>query len=149
MPMNDSGSRVWFAVFVLLIFVSGLALGVVLTRTLAQPGPFGLSPMMMGRGGDGMMMRGPELRIDRLAESLGLNDSQRKELETVFQLRRERLRKFREEANSHFEAEQKEIRAQIEKILTSDQLKRFDEMGRGFGAGFGPLGRGRGRRFNP
>lgn len=144
--MNDSGSRVWFAVFVLIIFVSGLALGIVLTRTLARPGPFE-SPMM-GRagGGNDMMMRGPELRIDRLAESLGLNDTQRKELEGVFQLRRERIRKFREEANGRFEAEQKEIRAQIEKILTADQLKRFDEMGRGFGAGFGPLGRGRGRR---
>lgn len=142
--MNDNRARVWFAGFVLLVFVSGLALGVILTRLLARPEPFGFS-MMGGRGGD-LMMRGPELRIDRLAESLGLTDSQRKEIDTVFELRRDRLRKFREEANGRFEAEQKEIRAQIEKILTPEQLKRFDEMGRGFGPGFGPLGRGKGRR---
>lgn len=142
--MNDNRSRVWFAGFVLLIFVSGLALGVILTRLLARPAPFGF-PMMGGRGGN-LMMRGPELRIDRLAESLGLNDRQRKEIDTLFELRRDRLRKFREEANSRFEAEQKEIRTQIEKILTPEQLKRFDELGRGFGPGFGPAGRGRGRR---
>lgn len=143
--MNDSRSRVWFAGFVLLVFVSGLAVGVVLTRMLARPAPFAF-PMMGGRGANiaNMMMRGPELRIDRLAESLDLNDDQRKQLDTLFQLRRDRLRKFREEANGRFEAEQKEIRAQIEKILTPEQLKRFDEMGRGFGPGFGPPGRGRG-----
>lgn len=140
MPTSDNASRFWFAGFVLLVFVSGLALGVILTRTLGPRAPFGPPLIGGGRGGD-MMLRGPELRIDRLADVLNLTDAQRKELEGVFELRRGRLRKFRDEANTRFEAEQKELRAQIEKILTPEQLKRFDELGRGFG-----IGRGRGRK---
>ena len=148
MPMNDNASRVWFAGFVLVVFVSGLTVGVILTRSLAgpRPGPFGF-PGRVARGGGGgmMMMRGPELRIDRLAETLDLNAQQRKDLDTLFQTRRDRLRTFRDEANKRFEDEQKEIRTQIEKILTTDQLKKFDELGREFGPGFGG-GRGRGRK---
>lgn len=146
--MNDNASRVWFAAFVLIVFVSGLAIGVILTRSLAPPapGPFGFPMAGGGRGAGGMTMRGPELRIDRLAERLALSDEQHKALEAVFQTRRDRLRQFRDEANTRFENEQKEIRAQIEKILTPEQLKQFDELGRGFGPGFGGPGRGRGRK---
>lgn len=146
--MNDNASRVWFAGFVLIVFVSGLGVGVILTRSLTapRPAPFGFPGEGLRGGGRAMMMRGPELRIDRLAETLGLNDSQRKDLDALFQTRRDRLRTFRDEANKRFEDEQKEIRAQIEKILTADQLKRFDELGRDFGTGFGGPGRGRGRK---
>ncbi|MBI4477514.1 MAG: hypothetical protein HY654_10095, partial [Acidobacteria bacterium] len=57
------------------------------------------------------------------------------------ELRRGRLRKVRDEANTRFEAEQKELRAEIEKILSPELLKQVDELGRGFG-----IGRGRGRK---
>lgn len=142
--MTDLQSRVWFAGFVLLVFVSGLAGGILLDRLLVDRG-FDRPPGILraGRGFD------PWPRIDRLglrrfADELDLTSDQRRRLETIFEARRGRLRAFREEVNTRFEQEQQELRAEVAKILTPEQLQRYDELmragpGRGGRRGRGPM----------
>ena len=65
-----------------------------------------------------------------MSEELDLTDDQRQQIEAVFKTQRESLRGFYREVRERFEAEQGDIRAEVEKILTPDQQERFDELTR-------------------
>lgn len=137
--MSDSRTRIWFSVFVVAIFVAGLASGVLLGRRM---GP----PLRAGGPGSGMIGGGgrsgppPGRLVERLNRDLQLTPEQRDRVEAIFEARRPRLEAVQREVMMRAADEQRELRAEIRSVLTPEQQVRFDRW-----LGDAPRGRGRGR----
>jgi hypothetical protein len=144
--MSDSRLRIWFAMFVLVVFCAGLAGGVVLDRSLTRRafdraagrgGPRG--PMDFGPGGPGPGGPGPgggprrgggpppRVLVDRLSSELGLSADQRTKVEEVLTARRARLESVQREVRDRFETEQRGLRDEIRTVLTPEQQETFDK----------------------
>jgi Spy/CpxP family protein refolding chaperone len=145
--MSDNRVRLWFSLFVLVVFSVGLAGGVVLDRSIGRRafldrsfdrgGPRG--PMDFGRGGPGAgggpgpggSRRGggptPRVLVDRLASELDLTAEQRAKIEEVLTARRTQLETVQREVRERFEAEQRSLRDEIRKVLTPEQQEKFDK----------------------
>jgi hypothetical protein len=156
--MNEQRMRVWLAVFMLVVFCTGLGAGVVLDRLLAPPPPAGRPGAGMGGRLGGGRAGGPpplERLADRLTADLKLSEDQHARITAVLESRRARLDAIRRDAQGKFEIEQKEMRDEIRKLLAPAQQPQFDEWLKkwgpppgGQGGGMGPgggMGRG-GRR---
>jgi Spy/CpxP family protein refolding chaperone len=147
--MSDSRTRVWFALFVLAVFVAGLASGVLIGRWTGGPlsppdGPrIGMGPGM-GRGG-GPAGPPPGRLIERLQRDLDLTSEQRTQIEQIFEARRPRLEAVQREVQARAAEEQRDLQAEIRTVLTPEQQQRFDrwlEQPRGRGSRGGrPPGR--------
>jgi hypothetical protein len=137
--MSDNRVRLWFALFVLVVFGVGLAGGVVLDRSFGRRGAFdrssdrGRRPMDVGPGGQGAgggSRRGggppPAVLVDRLARELDLTAEQRTKIEEVLTARRTRLEAVQREVRERFDAEQRSLRDEIRKLLTPEQQEKFD-----------------------
>ena len=142
--MNDTRTRLWAGLFVLVVFVAGLAAGVVV-RPWLGPGP------SRGFGPRGVVGRPPLDRVTEriLANIADLTPEQDQDLRAVFDGRQQRLREINEEVRDRFETQQAQMNAEISAILTPEQMEIFEneilsmrrERGRR-----GPRGRGgRGR----
>ena len=142
--MNDTRTRLWAGLFVLVVFVAGFAAGVVV-RPWLGPGP------SRGFGPRGMVGRPPPDRVTEriLANIADLTPEQDQDLRAVFDGRQQRLREINEEVRDRFEPQQAQMDAEISAILTPEQMEIFEneilsmrrERGRR-----GPRGRGgRGR----
>jgi Spy/CpxP family protein refolding chaperone len=142
-------TRIWFSLFVLVVFCVGLASGVMIGRRLppGRPGigrPFGLGP-----GGPPGGRRGGASAplLDRMTTELSLSDGQRAQVDAILRERRDRLDTFRRETNERFVTEQRELRDDIRKLLTPAQQQKFDRLldedargRRGRGLGLRPPG---------
>lgn len=139
--MSDNRVRLWFALFVLVVFVVGLAGGVVLDRSFGRRGSFDRAsdrggprgPMNVGPGGQGPgsgSRRGggppPAVLVERLARELDLTAEQRTKIEEVLTARRTRLETVQREVRERFDAEQRSLRDEIRKVLTPEQQEKFD-----------------------
>ena len=142
--MNDTRTRLWAGLFALVVFVAGLAAGVVV-RPWLGPGP------SRGFGPRGVVGRPPLDRVTEriLANIADLTPEQDQDLRAVFDGRQQRLREINEEVRDRFETQQAQMDAEISAILTPEQMEIFEneilsmrrERGRR-----GPRGRGgRGR----
>lgn len=147
--MSDSRTRIWFALFVLAVFCVGLAAGAIVGRRLGPPPPGGLDvppSMVPGARGPGGRPMSPTRLIDRLDRELQLTDEQRATIQTIFEARREPLERAQREMRARMDQEQRELQAEIRKVLTAEQQPKFDRWleqdrsrGRGRrGAPFGP-----------
>lgn len=145
--MRDNASRIWFALFVLAVFVLGGAAGFILGRHLpdfpgrmAPPGdPRGIDTRGFSRGrGDGPppFARGmgpggppglPPEAAARLANELGLDEIQRGQLRTILDDHRRKFEQVHRDARDRFDAEQRELRDAIRAILRPVQAQRFDQ----------------------
>ena len=148
--MTEMKRQLWVALFVLLIFVSGLAAGIIATRW-SPPGWFGARSGPAAFGGPRAAAgRGASRLIERISERLDdLSDEQRERLEQVFDERREGFRADREAMRRRIEEEEETFRSEIAEILTPEQFETFnavivrlgEERQRRGGPG-GPGGRG-------
>lgn len=152
--MVDNRTRIWFSLFVLAVFVAGMGAGILVGRRM-NPGPlFGPPPPFEGRGGRGGPPGPPppDALIDRLDRDLGLTADQRSAIQKIFETRREPLERVRREMRDRMDQEQRELQAEIRKVLSPEQQPRFDEWlerDRERGRGRGGRGRGRGGPFGP
>lgn len=163
--MSDSRQRVWFATFVLVVFclggVIGFRFGTHFPRgpfgddaAFGQPGPGVEGPGGFRRGGPGPGRRGgpppfgrgpggpalgPDL-FNRLSSDLALDSAQQDQLRKILDARRGRLEQVHRDARDRFEAEQRELHAEIRAVLRADQQPQFDRF-----LETRPTGRGRGR----
>lgn len=145
--MADNRTKIWFSLFILAVFCVGLAAGVVIDRRLGPRPPFG-PPWFGGPGGPGRPGGPPPPRlIDRLDRELDLSDEQVTAVQKIFEGRRDRLERVQNEMRQRAEQEQRELQAEIRKVLTPEQQQRFDKWleeepglgrSRGRGRGFGP-----------
>jgi hypothetical protein len=127
--MHDSRARLWFALFALVVFVAGLAGGVVVTKQTGLrfdgDGRPRRGPARMGPRGGGPP---PGFLLDRLAGDLDLTTEQRTRVAAILRAREERLDEFRRQIRQRFESEQKELQGELEKVLSPEQQKKFEEM---------------------
>lgn len=126
--MPDSRTRVWFSLFVLAVFCVGLALGLVLGRRLSPPPQ--RAGMFMGspgaRGGPGGRGARGGLLIERLDRELQLTADQKTRVQTIFDERRSRLEAIQLDIATRAEQEQRDLQAEVRKVLTPDQQARFN-----------------------
>ncbi len=126
--MTKQTTRVWFGLFVALVFVAGAGAGVMVAPRLA---PARHAPPRAFEGRPGPGLRGPNGERRRLApliaRDLGLDADQQEKLSEVFARRRGRLEAIQKNVRQQFEAEQKELREEIRAILRPDQMQKFDE----------------------
>jgi uncharacterized membrane protein len=125
-------SRLWFATFVLVVFVLGGLSGVVLDRLwLIERGRAALGPGGLGLGpGPGRRGGGPgpvaiEGQIARLDRQLELTGAQRDQLRDILRRWNDRATELQRDARREFVEAQAALRADIEAILSADQVTRF------------------------
>lgn len=141
--MADSKVRVWFALFVLVVFCVGLAGGVLIGRRMPRERPVDRvlrgprdappGPLDGRRGGP---LRG--MLVERLARDLDLTAEQRAKIDAILADGRGRLDALQRDARQRFDDEGRALRAQIRGVLTPEQQRRFDEQ---HATGRGPFGR--------
>lgn len=126
--MSETKTRVWIALFVLVVFVCGLAVGLgVSTWYGPRPGMRGArGPFPPGGGRVGPPAFVSERIVERLESDPDFSDDQRERLETLFAERQNRFRQFNREMRSRFETEQASLRDEIAAILTPAQMEIFD-----------------------
>ena len=124
--MNGTMMRLWAGLFVLVVFVGGLAAGFVVRPLLSgafsyrslrpsfEPGPRGTR-----------RPRATERLLNRIATQIALTPDQRQQLETVFENGRQRFRRLDEEIRRQFETEQEQMTVDIATILTAEQMEIF------------------------
>ena len=145
--MSDNRARIWFGLFVLVVFLFGGATGFVAGRLfpplrVARMGPLdglGGGPDGFRRGGPGpglgrgpLFGRGPGAPplppqlLDRLTREVELDAAQRDKVSALLEERRDRFEQVHREARERFDREQRELLAAIRAILRPDQQQKFD-----------------------
>ena len=126
--MTKQTTRVWFGLFVALVFAAGAGTGVMVAPRLT---PDRVGPRAFEGGRPWPGVRGPNGERRRLApllaQELGLDADQQQKLSEVFARRRGRLEAIQQNVRQQFEAEQKELRQEIQAILRPDQMQKFEE----------------------
>ena len=120
--MNAKNARLWVVLFAMVLFLSGLAAGVVLRPWFG----LGLGGFAPPRAPGRVAPRNAQALIERVATQIELSDQQRERLEQLFDARRQRFREINLEVRQRFEAEQEDLRAQIGEILTPAQVEIFE-----------------------
>jgi periplasmic protein CpxP/Spy len=123
MPANRA--RLWFSLFVLAVFCLGLAVGLVFGRRMAPRPPSGTDAFLAGRAPGGRGVR-PGMLIERLDRELQLTDDQRARVQSIFDARRPRLEAIQRDMAARAGDEQRELQAEVRKVLTPEQQGRFD-----------------------
>lgn len=127
--MSDSRVRIWFSLFVLAVFCAGLAAGLLIGRRMIPEGmrapavfrgPIG--PAGVGRAGGPP----PGVLLERLTRELDLSPDQRIAVEGVLKASRTRVEQLQRDVRERFDAEQRNLRAEIREELTPQQQERFD-----------------------
>jgi len=128
--MNEQAPRVsrrvtWLAVAALVgTAVAGILVGAVLDRTLLMWGAPGGRGMPVPAGGEPT----PEMRkrlVGRLARDLNLSDAQRVQVEELMAQQAPRIRATGDSVQAIVERSLAESRAQMMKILTPEQQRKF------------------------
>lgn len=139
--MTDTRTRLWIALFVLVVFLAGLGAGIVagpwLDRGARPDGGF-------GRGGPRAARS--ERLVERMSSRLDLSDEQSERLRALFDARRDRFRALSREARERLAAERRSFRTAIADILTPDQMEVFETEFLRMGGRRGPGRRGPGGR---
>ncbi|MFN8059491.1 MAG: hypothetical protein U0Q12_10015 [Vicinamibacterales bacterium] len=117
-----NAKRGWFVLFLTIVFLSGLGVGVLLSRQLESPAAASSVARQRGR----RPVPPPAELAHRLKKDLELNDDQERDLERIFTAGRERLQGLRREVRARFDAEHRDVRAEVDKVLTPEQQSRFD-----------------------
>jgi len=133
--MKSTSMRVWAGLFVLVVFVAGLAAGVTVTPwvrpwmgTWMGPATTSDAPPFGGRGprGGPPPARMTERLLDRVAADIDLTADQDRQLREVFETRGRRSREINDEVRRQFETEQQQMNAEVAAILTPEQMEIFE-----------------------
>lgn len=122
--------RVWFGLFVAVIFAAGVGAGVMLAPRLSPSSPALVdAPVRTPSDRRGLPRPpvGPTRLAPQLAKELGLDAEQERQLDDLFARRRQRLEEIQHGVRQQFEAEQRTLREEIRKILNEEQMTRFEE----------------------
>ena len=143
--MPDSRARIWFALFVLVVFCAGLGGGMFIGRRMGPPGPGGALAFLhggprgrgpfgpgagagfgmgMGRGGPAALP--PEL-VDRLSREIDLDAAERVQVTKILDEHRDHLEQIHRDAREKFEKEASDLHGALRAVMRPDQQQKFDE----------------------
>lgn len=130
---------------VVLIFAAGFLAGIGTVGTFLYCNRPPAPPPMDGPPG----FEHPADRMHHMAETLGLDESQRSRVEEIIKHTGDRLHELRLQHRPAVEKILEESRVEIRAILTDDQKKRFDNMVEKRKKRFDRMRPGRKRTFSP
>ena len=111
-------TKLWFVLFVAVVFGSGLGTGLLIGR-YGPRGPWD------GRHGPPGPPPSPADSAARVARDLGLTAEQEREVRAAFERGAVRLNEFRARTGQEFDGLLNELNADIEKTLRPEQRERF------------------------
>ena len=111
-------TKLWFVLFVVVVFGSGLGTGLLIGR-------YGPRPPWGGRHGPPGPPPSPADSAARVAHDLGLTPDQEREVRAAFERGAARLNDFRARTGKEFDELLNELNADIEKTLGPEQRERF------------------------
>ena len=111
-------TKLWFVLFVVVVFGSGLGTGLLIAR-------FGPRGPWTGRHGPPGPPPSPSDSAARVARDLGLTSEQEREVRAAFERGAARLNEFRARTGQEFDGLLNQLNTDIEKTLTPDQRARF------------------------
>ena len=126
--MNNASMRRWAGLFVLVVFVAGMAGGVAVRPWIVSESPSVAGQRDLRGGGRGARRAPTTGRLlDRIATDIDLTAEQDRQLREVFETRRQRIREASEDMRRLFETEREQMNAEIAAILTLEQKEQFDQ----------------------
>jgi len=125
--MTNTATRFWVAAFVVLVFVSGVSIGLGLDPWMGARAPADGS-RGPARSGFRTGSMGPVSAriIGRLQGEPDFTTEQRERLEELFAERQGRFLQFNRDMRERFEAEQASLRNDVAAILTPAQMESFE-----------------------
>jgi len=111
-------TKLWFVLFVVVVFGSGLGTGLLLAR-------FGPRGPWSGRHGPPGPPPSAAESAARVAHDLGLTPEQEREVRAAFERGAARLNEFRTRTGREFDELLNQLNADIEKTLLPEQRERF------------------------
>lgn len=114
--MSVTKNTIIAVLVVALAFTAGIAVG------------FFTSHVMILRGGPGAEAFPTRALVNRLDRRLDLTDAQREEVREIIRRRHERIQELRRSMHPRLRAEVEAANAEIAKVLTPEQLEKFDRM---------------------
>ena len=135
--MSETTTRLWIALFVLVVFVCGLSVGIGVSSWFGPRAELrgARGPFPPGGGRMGPQDFVSEQIVRRLANDPDFSDDQRQRLEALFSERQDRFREFNQEMRARFETEQASLHDEIAAILTPSQMEIFETARRSRGPG--------------
>ena len=126
--MTGAANRVWIALCMVFVFVSGLSIGIAGTALIGPHmwAAFGRGPLRPEVSGERRVLAAERI-LDRLERDPDFTPAQRERVESLFAERTERLRAFNQEMRSRFATEQASLRGALADVLTPRQMSVFDE----------------------
>jgi hypothetical protein len=113
-------------IWILVVFLTGILFGGVLTLLVLRTGP--LPPVFGFMGKEGFRPpRPPEEVLRSMAERFDLDEQQQKELLVILEESRDQLRLHSEKTRKEFTRIRESARNQIRSVLQPHQLEKFDE----------------------
>lgn len=122
--MKSTSMRLWAGLFVLVVFVAGVAAGVAVRPWMTSDPRPAFGPR--GPRGRPPPARMTQRLLDRIATTIDLSDAQDRQLRDVFEARRQRFREINDEIRNQFETERAQMTADIAAILTPAQMEIFE-----------------------
>jgi hypothetical protein len=119
--------RLWFALFVAVVFALGVGTGLTVGRLFRPGHGFGRP----GHPGPPGPPPSPAAMADRMGRELELDPDQKTRIEAVFRRGAERFEQFHAVTGREFEALRQELNTEIERELTPEQRARFRQLGAG------------------
>lgn len=117
-------SRLRAAVLLVVIFAAGAAAGVAADRLNLLPGTARAEAAAEAR--EARKHRGPhQTTIESFADDLGLTAAQREEIEGILERYRAGLKSMQREVRPRFRALVDSVRAEIETVLTPEQVEEY------------------------
>lgn len=122
--MSDNRARVWFSLFVLVVFCLGGAVGLLLGRHLT-PGSASMFAIH-GMGPVSPPILPPPEVLKTIEDQLQLDATQRAQVQRIFDEHRAHLEQVHREAQQRFGEEARGLHTEIRAVLRPDQQERFD-----------------------
>ncbi len=113
--------RLWFGLFVAVVFLLGVAVGLGAARFLRLGPPF-------GRGGPPGPPPTPAAVLERMSRELNLSAEQQQQLQEVFRQGTDRMQQLQTATREQFDAERTRLEADIERVLTPDQQTKYRQL---------------------
>ncbi len=113
--------RLWFGLFVTVVFLLGVAVGIGAARFFHLGPPF-------GRGRPPGRPPSPAAIAERMTRELGLSSEQQQRLQEVFRQGEERMQQLQTTTREQFDAERARLDADIEQVLTPEQQTKYRQL---------------------
>jgi len=107
----------WLAAALVAVFLAGAVSGIFLDRSV-----------LSRRGGEPRRPAGHFPSMDMMARELNLSAEQQAKIKAIFERNEERFRELRGDIRQHLESIRQQLKEEIDKVLTPEQIKKLQDM---------------------